>query len=232
MSCVIAHTGRAEAREVAARVLPRALPRTASASGCSTAEAADLALDLTTSRWSSRPRAPPRTARSSSSSAATAPSCGPRRWPRVRHPAARREPRPRRLPRRGRVRRRRVHHRRDRAPPLHGRGADDPRRDRLPRRRGQAGRSTWALNEASVEKAARERMLEVVVEVDGRPLSRWGCDGVVCATPDRLDGLQLQRRRTHRLARGRGAADGADQRARALRPTAGGLARARCSPSR
>ncbi len=43
--------------------------------------------------------------------------------------------------------------------------------------------STWALNEASVEKAARERMLEVVVEIDGRPLSRWGCDGVVCSTP-------------------------------------------------
>lgn len=43
--------------------------------------------------------------------------------------------------------------------------------------------STWALNEASVEKAARQRMLEVVFEVDGRPLSRWGCDGVVCATP-------------------------------------------------
>ncbi len=43
--------------------------------------------------------------------------------------------------------------------------------------------TTWALNEASVEKAARERMIEVVAEVDGRPLSRWGCDGVVCATP-------------------------------------------------
>jgi len=43
--------------------------------------------------------------------------------------------------------------------------------------------STWALNEASVEKAARQRMLEVIVEVDGRPLSRFGCDGVVCATP-------------------------------------------------
>ncbi len=42
---------------------------------------------------------------------------------------------------------------------------------------------TFALNEASVEKAARQRMLEVVVEIDGRPLSRWGCDGVVCATP-------------------------------------------------
>ncbi|WP_293785630.1 NAD kinase [uncultured Aeromicrobium sp.] len=41
----------------------------------------------------------------------------------------------------------------------------------------------WALNEATVEKAARERMLEAVVEIDGRPVSRWGCDGVVCATP-------------------------------------------------
>jgi NAD+ kinase len=43
--------------------------------------------------------------------------------------------------------------------------------------------STWALNEATVEKAARERMVEVITEVDGRPLSRWGCDGVVCSTP-------------------------------------------------
>jgi NAD+ kinase len=42
---------------------------------------------------------------------------------------------------------------------------------------------TFAVNEASVEKASRERMLEVIVEVDNRPLSRWGCDGVVCATP-------------------------------------------------
>ena len=42
---------------------------------------------------------------------------------------------------------------------------------------------TWALNEATVEKGARERMVEVVIEIDGRPLSRWGCDGVVCATP-------------------------------------------------
>ena len=42
---------------------------------------------------------------------------------------------------------------------------------------------TWALNEASVEKRSRERMIEVLIEIDGRPLSRWGCDGVVCATP-------------------------------------------------
>jgi NAD+ kinase len=41
----------------------------------------------------------------------------------------------------------------------------------------------WALNEMTVEKAARERMLEVVIEVDGRPLSSFGCDGVVVATP-------------------------------------------------
>ena len=41
----------------------------------------------------------------------------------------------------------------------------------------------WALNEATIEKAARERMIEVITEVDGRPLSRWGCDGVVCSTP-------------------------------------------------
>ncbi len=42
---------------------------------------------------------------------------------------------------------------------------------------------TWALNEATVEKASRERMLEVVMEIDGRPLSTFGCDGVVISTP-------------------------------------------------
>jgi NAD+ kinase len=42
---------------------------------------------------------------------------------------------------------------------------------------------TWALNEASVEKSRRERILEVVLEVDRRPVSSFGCDGVLCATP-------------------------------------------------
>ena len=51
------------------------------------------------------------------------------------------------------------------------------------RQNGTVTTSTWALNEASVEKVARERMIEVVTEIDGRPLSRWACDGVVCATP-------------------------------------------------
>jgi NAD+ kinase len=40
----------------------------------------------------------------------------------------------------------------------------------------------WALNEATVEKATRERMIEVAIGVDGRPLSSFGCDGVVMAT--------------------------------------------------
>ncbi len=42
---------------------------------------------------------------------------------------------------------------------------------------------TWALNEATVEKASRERMIEVVLEIDGRPLSTFGCDGMVVSTP-------------------------------------------------
>jgi NAD+ kinase len=51
------------------------------------------------------------------------------------------------------------------------------------RRNGTGLASTWALNEATVEKAARERVIEVIIEIDGRPLSRWGGDGVVCSTP-------------------------------------------------
>jgi NAD+ kinase len=42
--------------------------------------------------------------------------------------------------------------------------------------------SGWALNEAALEKADRSRMLEVLLEVDGHPLSSFGCDGVVAAT--------------------------------------------------
>lgn len=41
----------------------------------------------------------------------------------------------------------------------------------------------WALNDVTVEKAARQRMVDLMVEVDARPLSRWAGDGVVCATP-------------------------------------------------
>jgi NAD+ kinase len=42
---------------------------------------------------------------------------------------------------------------------------------------------TWALNEVSVEKAQRSRVLDVVLAIDGRPLTSFGCDGVLCATP-------------------------------------------------
>ncbi|CAN5341199.1 NAD kinase [soil metagenome] len=41
----------------------------------------------------------------------------------------------------------------------------------------------WALNEASLEKGPRLGVLGVVVEIDGRPVSSFGCDGVLIATP-------------------------------------------------
>ncbi len=41
----------------------------------------------------------------------------------------------------------------------------------------------WALNEASLEKGPRLGVLGVVVEVDGRPVSTFGCDGVLVSTP-------------------------------------------------
>jgi NAD+ kinase len=40
----------------------------------------------------------------------------------------------------------------------------------------------WALNEVAVERNT-EAMIELFVQIDQRPLSRWGCDGVICATP-------------------------------------------------
>jgi NAD+ kinase len=41
----------------------------------------------------------------------------------------------------------------------------------------------WALNEASLEKGPRLGVLGVVLEVDGRPVSTFGCDGVLVSTP-------------------------------------------------
>ena len=55
--------------------------------------------------------------------------------------------------------------------------------DALVRSDGQVLGRTWALNEAVVEKTTRGRILEVVLEVDGRPVSSFGCDGVLCSTP-------------------------------------------------
>ena len=40
----------------------------------------------------------------------------------------------------------------------------------------------WALNEVVIERSSTQ-MLELFVQIDGRPLSKWGCDGVICATP-------------------------------------------------
>ncbi len=48
---------------------------------------------------------------------------------------------------------------------------------------GEVVHTGWAMNDVSIEKGARERVLEVVVEVDSQPVTSFGCDGVVMATP-------------------------------------------------
>jgi NAD+ kinase len=40
-----------------------------------------------------------------------------------------------------------------------------------------------AVNEAALEKASRQSMIEVMAAVDGLPVSRWSCDGVLVSTP-------------------------------------------------
>jgi NAD+ kinase len=42
---------------------------------------------------------------------------------------------------------------------------------------------TWALNEVTIEKSSTEKMLEVVLEIDRKPLTSFGCDGVIIGTP-------------------------------------------------
>jgi NAD+ kinase len=40
----------------------------------------------------------------------------------------------------------------------------------------------WSLNEVTVERDGTT-MVELFVEIDNRPLSHWGCDGLICSTP-------------------------------------------------
>lgn len=40
----------------------------------------------------------------------------------------------------------------------------------------------WALNEVTIERA-HATMVELFLEIDSRPLSRWGCNGLICSTP-------------------------------------------------
>ena len=42
---------------------------------------------------------------------------------------------------------------------------------------------SWALNEAAIEKLQPARMTNIMLSIDGKPLSQWACDGVLCATP-------------------------------------------------
>ena len=48
---------------------------------------------------------------------------------------------------------------------------------------GQVIRREWALNEMSLERGRRFGVLGVVVEIEGRPVSAFGCDGVLVSTP-------------------------------------------------
>ena len=49
-------------------------------------------------------------------------------------------------------------------------------------RAGESIAHGWALNEVTIERSS-EAMVELLVQIDHRPLSRWGCDGIICATP-------------------------------------------------
>ena len=49
-------------------------------------------------------------------------------------------------------------------------------------RNGAIVNSGWALNEVTVERNSTT-MVDLLVEIDSRPLSRWGCDGLICSTP-------------------------------------------------
>jgi NAD+ kinase len=49
-------------------------------------------------------------------------------------------------------------------------------------RSGKAIDTGWALNEVTVERQ-HTTMVELFVQIDGRPLSRWGCDGLIASTP-------------------------------------------------
>jgi NAD+ kinase len=49
-------------------------------------------------------------------------------------------------------------------------------------RDGKIVDSGWALNEVTVERE-KTTMVELFLEIDNRPISRWGCDGLICSTP-------------------------------------------------
>ena len=49
-------------------------------------------------------------------------------------------------------------------------------------RDGKTVSSGWSLNEVTIERT-ESTMVELLVQVDRRPLSRWGCDGLIAATP-------------------------------------------------
>ena len=182
-------------------------------------EAADL--DLPRRRCRSTGRRPPRASRSSSRSAATARSCARPSWPgrRRRRCSASTSARSASWPRpRSTTSTRRCAT--SSTGDVHGGRAAHPGRAR-PSTTARLIAESWALNEVSVEKGA--------AGADARAAGRRGRPAAVAVRlrrrglrhPDRLDGVRVLGRRPGGVARGGGAAAGADQRARAVQPAAG-----------
>ena len=227
---LLAHTGREEAREVA-RAFVKALSSNDIRVRALPEEAADLALDPDLleiahdeTAGGRRLRAGPRPRRRRHHPA------GRRDHPRPRDAAAGRQPRARRLPRGGRARCGGVDRRGDRRAALHRRAAAHHRRHGAPRRRAgrehvraQRGQRREGRPRADARGRGRDRRPSAVAV----RLRRGGLRDA-----DRLDGLQLLRRRSGRLAGRRGAADGPDQRPRAVRPARWWSRPRRCWPSR
>ena len=95
-------------------------------------------------------------------------------------------------------------------------------------RASRAGPSTRSPS----RRPSRERMLELTVEIDGRPLSTWGCDGVVMATPTGSTAYAFSAGGPVVWPDVEALLLRADQRPRALRPAARRRPASSSSPSR
>ena len=85
----------------------------------------------------------------------------------------------------------------------------------------------WALNEASLEKGPRLGVLGAVLEVDGRPVSAFGCDGVLVATPTGSTAWAFSAGGPIAVAGSRSDTGGAQQRSCTVRPADGDQSRRR-----
>ena len=43
--------------------------------------------------------------------------------------------------------------------------------------------SSFAVNDVSLERGSRQKVVEILATIDGLPVSRWACDGILISTP-------------------------------------------------